>query len=882
MNKISRGSGFGGVVLYGFYGDKKNGRILEGKVIGGNMSGTDPDTLIREFNLSMRLRPDIKNPVWHNSLRLPEGDKNTDEKWSKIGDQYMRKMGFSKNHPRVYILHDDAEGQHIHVIASRISYDKKIFLGKNENLKSTRVISGLEKEFGLTITKGVEYDANGKIVMPDRSKLTKNEIEKALRTGEEAERQQLQKLVSQALQRPATATQFVEALQAGGVDVRVNIASTGRLNGFTFGLNGIYFSGSKLGAQYKLASLQKQGLEYEQDRDGEFLKQFGGKAEVGGIDPGAAPAAAADGSESDLAPGKPGDREHRELDVKDASGAGIESHSDRRSTSESLQRSDRAGSVGGVPVVDADSGKREGSGEQAIHTAPAGGNGVAGSGDAGQIPGEHSRQIGSGGKTVGGPGAGIAEQYDSRAVSATEVDPESGAGPIKTGNKVSDELTAKLHYATIEDTKKRISDSKKFWEEMAAAQAERKAKARKTQAERRSSMSQSHIAVLEQLSAIIRNVRGDAHRNILLQLKGFRVREFDVIAVDNQADVSARAKPVPRTYKIEDFSKPGTIKYLQLLNLGGRDVYIRPANPEKSGLVLVDDLNVGQISALESLGLHPAVLLKTSDQNYQAWLRINNDGFSREEHAAITRLIQEKIGGDPGSADQEHFGRLAALTNRKPNRVLENGKPPFVNLERYNGDNAPAGEDILQLAREIVAQERLAALEAAQAKSIRLAAASEMQLPERAAGAAIPAGWLTTAWQRIEQQVSPQGPVDASQIDFRCAIELHRQGVGISKAIQLFDELPVRMRKGGHANDYMLRTVARAYALADLRAEGRETKNVDLTAEAKRRYPHVFEPVGQPHQAPQMLKTSNAVFAQLKAEEAKKALEALEQSIDKE
>ncbi len=270
MNKISRGSGFGGVVLYGFYGDKKNGRILEGKVIGGNMSGMDPDTLIREFNLSMRLRPDIKNPVWHNSLRLPEGDKNTDEKWSKIGDQYMRKMGFSKNHPRVYILHDDAEGQHIHVIASRISYDKKIFLGKNENLKSTRVISGLEKEFGLTITKGVEYDANGKIVMPDRSKLTKNEIEKALRTGEEAERQQLQKLVSQALQRPATATQFVESLQAGGVDVRVNIASTGRLNGFTFGLNGIYFSGSKLGAQYKLASLQKQGLEYEQDRDGEF------------------------------------------------------------------------------------------------------------------------------------------------------------------------------------------------------------------------------------------------------------------------------------------------------------------------------------------------------------------------------------------------------------------------------------------------------------------------------------------------------------------------------------------------------------------------------------------------------------------------------------
>lgn len=408
MKKISRGSGFDGVVLYSFYGDKKNRRILEGKVIGGNMSGTDPDALIREFNVSMRLRPDIKSPVWHNSLRLPKGDKNTDEKWSKIGDQYMRKMGYSENHPRVYILHDDAEGQHIHIIASRIGYDKTVFLGKNENLKSTRVISGLETEFGLTITRGVEYDASGKIVMPDRSRLTKNEIEKAVRTGEEAERQQLQKLVSQALQRPATATQFVEALQAGGVDVRVNIASTGRLNGFTFGLNAIYFSGSKLGKSYSCASLIKKGLSYDKNRDGEFLAQF--RSEI------------------------------RDDPVYSRSTPSAERHGSCWDgfTSEGVEARER----GNYSVW------------SEHQSAP-------------------SDDISN---TSASPNADINSQQPRDTVpSANSLDPDSGAGPIQTGDKVSDELFRKLHNARLAEARQGAGAAEKFWAEFAAHQADQKA-----------------------------------------------------------------------------------------------------------------------------------------------------------------------------------------------------------------------------------------------------------------------------------------------------------------------------------------------------------------------------------------------------------------------
>lgn len=889
MRKISRGKGFAGVVSYGFTGEIEGPRELEGRVVGGNMSSNNMEGLINEFNSVAALRKDIEKPVWHNSLRLPKGEKISDQEWNNIGASYMKKMGFSKHHPYVSILHDDEAGQHIHIIASRVALDSKIFLGKNENLHSTQVIYSLEKEFGLQPSeKLVPLDADGKIVMPAKRQATKSEVEKALKSDQEPVRYQLQKLVDKALETPATATQFVERLQAGGVDVRVNIASTGRLNGFSFGLDNVYFGGQKLGADYKLSSLIKRGLTYEQDVEGAFLRQFVGKAEIGGIDSGAPSVIAADGSNSNFEPGKNGDREHRNIDVGSIPSPGDKSPVSGRITGQDLQRSDRQGIDQGESVTDRYSGGGEVNREQLAQTTGSSEQRASGSGDARRTAERNSGSVSQGNKNNHGPGSSVIDQSHRSPVSAAAIDPDTGVGPLKTGDKVADELAANMHYGQIAVMRKTLADNKKFWDQfwsnMATEQRKREIEKRNSESELRKSISQNHVAMLSEISGIIGKTKDRYHKDVLHQLKGLRVSEFEVRVVDNNIDAGSRKKVVPRNYKIDDFSKSGTIKYLRYLNLGGQDVYIRPAHPEKSGLVLIDDLNISQIAALESMGLKPAVLVETSEQNFQAWLRINDDGFGRDEHAAITKLINEKVGGDPASADQEHFGRLVSFTNRKPNRILADGNPPYVNLKTYSGHKAPAGEDVLQLARQIVAEQRRVAHEASQAKSIMRAAATEMALPERAPGELISAGWLRSAWERIERLAGHGAATSASEIDFRCAIELRNQNVGISEAIGLFDELPIRIRKGNNAENYAIRTVTRAYALVDLRIEGRETKGVDLTAEARLRYPHVFEPVG-PVKAPQVqatLKTDNSIFAQLKAEEARKAIAALERSIDKE
>jgi hypothetical protein len=116
-------------------------------IVGGNIGATTPQDIAKEFEVSQNIRPDIEKPVWHNSLRLPEKENLTDDKWSEIADSYMKKMGFSELHQRVYVKHDDKEGQHIHIVASRVALDGAVYLGRNENLKSTKHIQNLEKEY---------------------------------------------------------------------------------------------------------------------------------------------------------------------------------------------------------------------------------------------------------------------------------------------------------------------------------------------------------------------------------------------------------------------------------------------------------------------------------------------------------------------------------------------------------------------------------------------------------------------------------------------------------------------------------------------------------------------------------------------------------------
>ena len=55
--------------------------------------------------------------------------------------------------------------------------------------------------------------------------------------------------------------------------VRPNLAKTGRLNGFSFDLDGVSFKASNLGDAYKWSTLQKRGVSYDPARDRAALER---------------------------------------------------------------------------------------------------------------------------------------------------------------------------------------------------------------------------------------------------------------------------------------------------------------------------------------------------------------------------------------------------------------------------------------------------------------------------------------------------------------------------------------------------------------------------------------------------------------------------------
>lgn len=252
MQRISRGLDFRGALSYALEGENK--QPGHGRLMGGNMASTSIGSMAAEFRAIASRRLDIEKPVWHSALRMPAGEDVSDERWEAIGKSYLKRMGFDLQRTQFAFFKHDPE--HMHLIVNRVQTDGKVFLGRNENLESTRIIGEMEKAFKLTITTGPSYTPEGKLVMPEKTRLKKGEIEMALRTGKISARTVLQDMVANAMEGQPTMRQFLERLDAAGVTAVPNVSAAGQINGFSFQWEGVAFTGSQLGQTYKWAAIK--------------------------------------------------------------------------------------------------------------------------------------------------------------------------------------------------------------------------------------------------------------------------------------------------------------------------------------------------------------------------------------------------------------------------------------------------------------------------------------------------------------------------------------------------------------------------------------------------------------------------------------------------
>lgn len=155
--KITRGKNPGDIGAYLHGPGKANEhtytaagqRVSGGVVVGSNIGAegqTDPRWWAGELRKALNTRPEIKNPVWHASLRNTATDRTlTNDQWADIGQSFAEDMGYAE-HPWVMVRHGD---DHVHIVVSRVDNVGEVWHARNDRRAAQTACTKLEKAYGL-------------------------------------------------------------------------------------------------------------------------------------------------------------------------------------------------------------------------------------------------------------------------------------------------------------------------------------------------------------------------------------------------------------------------------------------------------------------------------------------------------------------------------------------------------------------------------------------------------------------------------------------------------------------------------------------------------------------------------------------------------------
>ena len=293
-------------------------------------------------------------------------------------------------------------------------------------------------------------------------------------------------------------------------------------------------------------------------------------------------------------------------------------------------------------------------------------------------------------------------------------------------------------------------------------------------------------------------VKGDrTAQAIARQLKAMGCDRYDIGIRD-----AASGKMMNREWSAAEVLQ--NTPWLKRMNAQGNDVYIRPAEQERHGLVLVDDLSEFDLDDMKAEGREPALIVETSPKNYQAWVKVAQDAPAGHR-GVIARKLAREYDADPASADSRHYGRLAGFTNRKDKHTTRTGYQPWVLLRESKGKTATAGPALVQQAGQQIEQ-----AQRQQEKARRLAS---LELPERQLSR-----HRRTALDEYRSEMA--GLVkrfgdDLSKCDFIAAQKLASRGRSAEEIGKAMAEASPALaeRKPGHEADYIERTVSKVMGL---------------------------------------------------------------------
>jgi hypothetical protein len=227
--------------------------------------------IMKEVAMVRMQRPDLKKYFYHTSINFPKDENVSNELMIKIGRDYLEANGFNQ-HQYIMFRHNDAGHPHFHILVNRIGYDGSVVTDSNDYQRSEKVLRDLEKKYNLTRVVGSREAkergiSNNEIIMMKRKNIPSAKVAMQIVIGEVLESK-----------RQIGTNEFISKLEARGVNVIFNQASTGYVSGVSYSYQGMVMQGSKLGNQFKWSTI-KNIINYEQERDRERIHETNVRSE---------------------------------------------------------------------------------------------------------------------------------------------------------------------------------------------------------------------------------------------------------------------------------------------------------------------------------------------------------------------------------------------------------------------------------------------------------------------------------------------------------------------------------------------------------------------------------------------------------------------------
>ena len=218
--------------------------------IGGNMIGSDPQTLNHEFLKPIHERSHVTRRVYHCALSLPPGETLSDSTWRHVTKDYLEAMGF-KFSQYILVRHTDTEHhQHVHIVANRVGLDGKTVSESFDRFRCQTVLREIEDRYALQ-TVEPSWRAG-------RKALSLRQLKKEAETGKPSVQRILQETIAEALRESQNLSDWVELLNACDIQVYGFYGRKGRLQGIAYKTDNITMSGIALGRDYQVSGILKQ------------------------------------------------------------------------------------------------------------------------------------------------------------------------------------------------------------------------------------------------------------------------------------------------------------------------------------------------------------------------------------------------------------------------------------------------------------------------------------------------------------------------------------------------------------------------------------------------------------------------------------------------